>query len=288
MVNTEKISALINLLDDPDQSVFNQVSEELLGLGSNIVPALEDAWENSFNAVLQERIEQVIHQIQFQSVVRDLKAWKHNSTKSLLEAALIIAHYQYSDLDKEFIYNFIDQLTQDIWIELNSSYTAMEKVGIMNKVFFEIYGFSGNKKNYHSPRNSYVNNVLEARMGNPISLSLIYLEVAQRLKLPIYGVNLAEHFVLAYTELPIEYLDKVNKESVLFYINPFNKGTIFQYKDIEQFVNQLKLELQEKFYLPCDQLTVVNRLLNNLIFCYNKAGYRDKVEEIKILKNCIS
>ena len=287
MVNTEKVSALINLLDDPDQHVFSQVSEELQGIGASIVPSLEEAWENSFNAVLQERIEQVIHQIQFQSVVRDLKEWKLNPTPNLLDAAVIIAHYQYSDLDKKFIYNFIDQLTQDIWIELNASYTALEKVGIMNKVFFEIYGFSGNKKNYYSPRNSYINNVLEARIGNPISLSLVYLEVAQRLKLPIYGVNLAEHFVLAYTALPLEFLDTVNKESVLFYINPFNKGTIFQYKDIEQFLMQLKLDVQEKFYLPCDQLTVVNRLLNNLIFCYNKAGYKDKVEEIKILKNCI-
>lgn len=287
MVNIEKVSALINLLDDPDQHVFSQVSEELQGIGASVVPSLEEAWENSFNAVLQERIEQVIHQIQFQSVVRDLKEWKVNPNPNLLDAAVIIAHYQYSDLDKAFIYNFIEQLTQDIWIELNANYTALEKVGIMNKVFFEIYGFSGNKKNYYSPRNAYINNVLEARIGNPISLSLIYLEVAQRLKLPIYGVNLAEHFVLAYTELPLEFIDSVSKESVLFYINPFNKGTIFQYKDIEQFLMQLKLEVQEKFYLPCNQLTVVNRLLNNLIFCYNKAGYKDKVEEIKILKNCI-
>ena len=287
MVNAEKITALINLLDDPDQHVFSQVSEELQGIGPSVVPSLEEAWENSFNAVLQERIEQVIHQIQFQNVVRDLKDWKKDPSSNLLDAAVIIAHYQYADLDRSFIYNFIDQLTQDIWIEMNANYTALEKVGIMNKIFFEIYGFSGNKKNYYSPRNSYINNVLEARMGNPISLSLVYLEVAQRLKLPIYGINLAEHFVLAYTELPIEYLETVNKDSILFYINPFNKGTIFQYKDIEQFLSQLKLDVQEKFYLPCDQLTVVNRLLNNLIFCYNKAGYKDKVEEIKILKNCI-
>ncbi|MEQ8624762.1 MAG: transglutaminase-like domain-containing protein [Vicingaceae bacterium] len=287
MVNAEKVTALINLLDDPDLNVFSQVSEELQGIGPSVVPSLEEAWEKSFNAVLQERIEQVIHQIQFQNVVRDLKDWKKDPSSNLLDAAVIIAHYQYADLDRSFIYNFIDQLTQDIWIELNANYTALEKVGIMNKIFFEIYGFSGNKKNYYSPRNSYINNVLEARMGNPISLSLVYLEVAQRLKLPIYGINLAEHFVLAYTELPLEYLEEVNKESILFYINPFNKGTIFQYKEIEQFLSQLKLDVQEKFYLPCDQLTVVNRLLNNLIFCYNKAGYKDKVEEIKILKNCI-
>lgn len=288
MDKVEKISALINLLDDPDQNVFNQVSQELYDLGNLVVPALEDAWENSFNALLQSRIEGVIHQIQFQSVFKSLQQWKKTPEKNLLEAAITIANYQYSDLDKNFINQFVNQLTQDIWIELNSNYTAMEKVGILNKVFFEIYGFSGNKKNFHSPRNSYINNVLEVRKGNPISLSILYLEVASRLKLPIYGVNLAEHFVLAYTELPLNFIETVSKENILFYINPFNKGTLFQYKEIEVFLNQLKIENQEKFYLPCDHLTVINRLLNNLIFCYNKAGYNDKVEEIKLLKKAIS
>lgn len=288
MNQSEKIEALINLLDDPDQGVFKQVSKELLEFGDTIVPALEDAWENSFNALLQERIENVIHQIQFQQAFSALKNWKSTSEKNLLDAAIIIAGYQYSDLNKDSIYKFIEQLTQDIWIELNSNYTAMEKVGIINKIFFEVYGFSGNKKSFHSPRNSYINNVIEVRKGNPISLSIIYLEVAERLKLPIYGINLAEHFVLSYTELPLSFIDNVTKENILFYINPFNKGTLFQYKDIETFLGQLKIENQEKFYLPCDHLTVINRLLNNLIFCYNKSGYSDKVEEIKLLKTAIN
>lgn len=287
MIAPEKISALINLLDDPDQDVYTQVSQELLDIGSKAVPQLEDAWENSFNAILQARIEQVIHQIQFQNVRNRLQEWNQKPSAGLLEAAVIINNYQYSDLDEDAIYDFVAQLTQDIWIELNSNYTAMEKVGVMNKIFFEIYGFGGNKKNFHSARNSYINNVLESRKGNPISLSLLYLEVAKRLKLPIYGVNLAEHFVLAYTDLPIEYLDEVKQENILFYINPFNKGTLFQYKDIEQFVEQLKLDMQPKFYLPCDNFTVINRLINNLIFCYNKAGYGDKVNELKLLKSCL-
>jgi regulator of sirC expression with transglutaminase-like and TPR domain len=288
MDSSQNISALINLLDDPDQTIFSQVSEELMRLGPPIVPQLENAWENSFNAILQARIEQIIHQIQFQGVRKDLSAWHKNPEGSLLDASIIIANYQYSDLNISYIHDFVNQLTQDIWIELNPNYTAMEKVGIMNKVFFEIYGFGGNKKNFHSPRNSYINNVLESKKGSPISLSILYLEVAHRLKLPVYGVNLAEHFILAYTEIPINFLDEVQKENVLFYINPFNKGTLFQYSDIEVFVKQLKLDMQEKFFLPCTPLTTVNRLLNSLIYCYNKSGYDDKVEELKLLKSCLS
>lgn len=287
MKDPERISALINLLDDPDEKIYSQVSQELLSFGEQVVKQLEAAWEGSFNAILQFRIEQIIHQIQFQTVKKRLQIWKQQENGSLLEAAIIMSNYPYTSLDEDKIYEFVDQLYQDCWIEINDNYTALEKVRILNKVFFEIYGFRGNRKDFHGVRNSYINNVIEARKGNPISLSVLYLEVARRLKLPIYGVNLAEHFVLAYTELPIEYIDKVEKDSILFYINPFNKGSLFQYSDIEQFVKELKLDMKDNFFLPCDKLTVVNRLLNNLIFCYSKTGAWEKIEELKILKNCL-
>jgi len=287
MKDPQRISALINLLDDPDEKIYSQVSQELLSFGEQVVKQLEAAWENSFNAILQSRIEQIIHQIQFQEVKKKLQLWKREESESLLEAAIIIAKYQYADIDEDSIKKTVETLYQQCWLEMNDDYTALEKVGVLNKVFFNINGFHGNKKNFHSPNNSYINNVLEVKSGSPISVTLLYLELAERLKLPIYGVNLAEHFIAAYTVLPLKYLDNVDLESVLFYIDPFNKGILFQYSDIENYIGKLKIDMQEKFYLPCNKLTVVNRMLNNLIFCYNKSGESNKVEEIKILKNCL-
>lgn len=287
MKDIQRISALINLLDDPDEKIFSQVSQELMSFGEQVVKQLEEAWENSFNVILQLRIEQIIHQIQFQDVKIRLEDWRKDEESSLLDAALIIAHYQYSDIDEVGIRATIERLYQDCWLELNNDYTALEKVGVLNKVFFDLNGFGGNKKNFHSPRNSYINNVLETKKGNPISITLLYLEIANRLRLPIYGVNLAEHFIAAYTELPIQFLGEVSLDNILFYIDPFNKGILFQYKDIESYIEKLDVKMQEKFYLPCDKITVVNRVLNNLIFCYSKSKQFSKVEELKILKNCL-
>lgn len=278
--NLEKINALINLLDDPDEAIFLQVESELLSLGQSIVPQLESHWEKAFDAALQHRIEQIIHKLQLDSVKKAFIVWKESEDHNLLDAAIILAKYQYADIEENKIHEFVDQLTQDIWIELNTDYTAMEKAGVLNKIFFEIYGFSGNKKNFHSPRNCYINNVLESRKGSPISLSLLYLEIANRLKIPIYGVNLPEHFVLAYTKLPVPFGDLKDQDNILFYINLFNKGSFFQYKDLELFLKQLKLEAKEEFYLPCDSITVVKRLINNLIFCYSKSGYDDKMKDL--------
>lgn len=287
MKDASRISALINLLDDPDEMVFTQVSQELLSFGDQVVKQLEDAWENSFNEILQLRIISIIHQIQFQEVKNKLTDWKNGEEKSLLEAAIILAHYQYSDLDEVGIKNTVENLYKQCWLEINPDYTALEKVGVLNKVFFEINGFDGNRKNYYSPINSYINNVLDTKRGNPISISILYLELAERLKLPIYGVNLPEHFIVSYLVLPMQYLDTVDQESILFYIDPFNKGSLFQYEDIADYLAKLKIEMQDKFYLPCDKLTVVNRLINNLIFGYSKNGQLGKVEELKILKNCL-
>ena len=283
MQGSQNISALINLLDDPDQKIFEQISQELLSIGEVAVPFLENAWENSFNAVLQDRIEQVLHQIQFQGIVKGLQLWKKTETHSLIDGALLIAKYQYADVDEEYIHNFIEQLTQDVWLELNGNLTALEKAGVFNKILFDIMGFGGNKKNFHSPKNCFINNVLETRKGSPISLSLLYIEIANRLKVPVYGVNLPEHFILAYTLLPIQFYDEVDFEDVLFYINPFNKGTIFQKKDIDLYLKQLKLEEKPEFYLPCDNLTLIKRILKNLIFTYNRTGYLDKEAEIRHL-----
>ena len=205
MLSTKKINALINLLDDPDQEVYQRVKGELLEIGKPIVPQLEYAWEGSFNAILQHRIEYVLHEIQFQSVRTDLQQWANQSERDLLKGSMILGAYQFPDIDETSIENFIEQLTKDIWIELNADLTALEKVGVINRVFFESYEFRGNKKNFHSPRNSFINHVIDSKKGSPISLSILYMEVARRLKIPIYGINLAEHFVLAYTEIPLDF-----------------------------------------------------------------------------------
>ncbi len=280
MDDTTKIKALIQLLDDPDEAIFQEVSNAILGIGETIVPQLEVEWEACFNGIVQQRIEELIHLIQVQEIEKGLIAWKQDENRSLLNGALLLAKYQYSDIDLEKINEFVDQLTQDCWLEINSNLTSLEKVQVINKVFFDIYGFEGNKKNFHSARNSFLNHVIETKKGSPISLSILYIELAKRLKIPIYGVNLPEHFILAYTQLPIEYIEDLNHEAIQFYLNLFNQGAIFEKSDIDQFLLELKIEPKDKFYLPCSDIEIIKRLIQNLIRAFQKDGYKDKELEL--------
>jgi hypothetical protein len=96
--------------------------------------------------------------------------------------------------------------------------------------------------------------------------------------MPIYGVNLPKNFVVAYKN---EYSESSHpQDQVLFYINPFNKGAILGKKEIDYFIKQQQLKPQKSYYLPCSNIEIVLRLINNLVYSYDKLGYPDKIEEL--------
>lgn len=273
-MSDSELRALISLLDDPDNTIYDEIKNKLISYGDRVIPHLEYAWENSFDHLLQNRIEDIIHYLQYQGIKKELTVWKDSGQRDLIHGALIIAKYQYPDLDTEKITAYINQITQDVWLELNDKLTALEKVRVLNRIIFDIYGFYGNTKNINSPQNSYINNVIETKKGNPITLGIIYLSVCQKLNIPIYGVDIPAHFILAYSE---------NNNDVLFYLNVFNKGTVFSRHDIDRFLEQLKKDKKEEYYAPCDNLTIMKRLIQHLVFTYDNMGYLDKKEELEEL-----
>ena len=290
IMKPNELNALISLLDDPDEGVFSQIKTKIVSLGHDVIPVLENAWEHSFNPLLQTRIENIIHAIQFQKIAEDMRIWAQSSDHSLLEGALLVAQYQYPDLDVLKINKQLEQIKHDVWLEFNDNLTALEKTRVINHILFDVHLFSGNTTNYYAPQNSYINNVLESKKGNPLSLSIIYAIVAQSLALPVYGVNLPEHFVLAYRDendfsVP---LSQDDKSRILFYINPFSRGAVFSRREIDAFLKQLKLEPKAEFYSACSNLDIIKRLIRNLSKSYEKLGYPDKAAEMESLFNSIS
>jgi regulator of sirC expression with transglutaminase-like and TPR domain len=287
-MDNNEIRALLNLLDDPDEEVYSHVKSKLLSMGQPIIPVLENAWEmgDPFNTLIQTRIEGIIHNIQFENVASALKNWAEEGAKDLLTGTILITKYQYPDLNEEKINKKLELISKDVWLELNVNLTALEKVRILNHIIFDVHGFSGNTSNYHAPQNSYINNVIESKKGNPLSLSILYAIVAQNLGIPIYGVNLPQHFILAYMDFV--HGQKLDEENVLFYINPFSRGAVFTRKEIDAFLKQLNLDPNPIFYKPCSNLDIVKRLLQNLIYSYEKLGYISKQQELQNLLNKIS
>lgn len=290
MEEKKAILALIQLLEDPDENIFHHVYQQLLTYGTRVIPILETSWELDVkNIEHQHRIEQLIHEIQFTETQKKLINWKKTEEKDLIEAWIIITNWKYPGINKEIIKDKIDAIKQDVWLEINEQQTAYEKVKILNKIFFNYYKFKGNNQNYHSPLNSFINTVLETKQGNPLSLSIIYSYIAQKLNIPIYGVNLPNHFVLAYLDE-----NKVNTllgnettSGVLFYINAFSNGSILYEEDIKSFLIQLKIKEHNSYFEPCANTFIIQRMIINLISAYQALGKQEQVNELLTLKELI-
>lgn len=179
----------------------------------------------------------------------------------------------------------MEDIKREVWLQMLYDMSAIEKVKLINHVFYNIYGFSGNTSNHQDPQNSYISQVLESKRGNQISLALIYSVIAQRLDIPIYGVNLPQRFILAYVDETKEYTPE---EQVLFHINAFNQGFIFEKRDIDAFLKQLNLTPEKQFYERCSNVDIVRRILRNLTSSYLKLGQEDKVKEIGELLEVIN
>lgn len=286
-MNLKEVIALITLLDDPDDGIYSEVKNRFIILGPPAIPHLETAWENSFDALMQKRIEGIIHTIQFKALQNALKHWAEHEQDDLFKGCAIIARYQYPDLDENKLKKQLHQIKQDVWLELHDDLTAIEKVKIINHILFEVHQFGGNITNYHAPQNSFINVVLETKKGNPVMLSVIYALVCKELGIPIYGVNLPQHFVLAYVNDFTNLFDPSHKtlsDNILFYVNPFSKGLIFNQGDVDAFIKQLNVEPETKYYLPCSNLDIIKRIINNLIYSFDKMGYAEKVQELKDLE----
>lgn len=281
-MDIKELRALIQLLDDPDESIFLQVRTKIQDSGIQAIPFLETAWEEtSFGAIFQERIEQIIHQIQFESLKDDLRAWKNSDHVDLLEGMQLIARYQYPDYDFDKTLQVIAQLEKDIWLELNLNLTAFEKVKIFNHILFEVHGFSANKNNYHAPQNSFINDVFETKKGNPVALAIVYLILAQRLKVPIFGINLPMHFILGFMSFnPFQQNFEWVQEDVLFYINPFSEGAVLSKPEIDMFLEKANVKANTSCYLPCDTVQILYRVLTNLHYAYEIEENSEKSSEI--------
>jgi len=276
-INEKEIKALVALLDDDDEEIISHVENKIISMGNVVIPHLEKHWEIVFNPVIEKRLEDLIHSMQFSALEGKLAKWKNSKKQDLLEGMWLVSSYLYPDLELDALRSEVEQIFYEAWLEFKPDARPYEKIKILNSVLFDKLKFKPNSKNFHAPGNSMINSVLESKKGNPLSLCALYLMVAQKLKMPVYGVNLPNLFILTY-----------KTEGLQFYINAFNRGIIFSKEDIDNYIAHLNLTPMDIFYEPCTQKDIIRRLLRNLIVAFDKVGDHYKSEEIKLLLTVVT
>jgi regulator of sirC expression with transglutaminase-like and TPR domain len=279
----KEIQAMISLLDDNDHEIISMVMGTLLKQGVAVIPELEKAWDVTPDEKLQVRLENLIQELQFNGLKDDLNRWIKTGAEYVMDGAIYVARFQFPDFDASKVHDQIENIRKDVWLEINNNLTALEKVKILNYIIFDLHKFSRNNTDFYSPQNSYINQVFETRKGNPISLAIVYLAVAWKLGLPIYGVNLPKNFILAYKD-ELRHRDAEDEsEDILFYINPYNKGAVLGRREIDYFITQQQIKTHPSFYTPCSNRDIIIRLINNLILSFEKLGYAQKITRLKEL-----
>ncbi len=179
----------------------------------------------------------------------------------LVRAALTIAQTEYPHLHTEEYCGRIEDLAARVKRLVPDFGDASESIAALNRVLFEEEQFCGNSDDYYDPRNSFLTDVLDRKLGIPITLALVYMEVARRVGFPLVGVGMPGHFLLKH------YL--VDGREIL--IDPFSLGKIVTPKDCQRRLDEIyggKMPLQPQFLMAVSRRQMLVRMLNNLKSVY--------------------
>jgi regulator of sirC expression with transglutaminase-like and TPR domain len=185
---------------------------------------------------------------------------------NLAEGALLIAAEEYPRLDVELYVERLDYFGDLARERAADSLTATDVITALNATLFEHLGFRGNRESYYDPRNSYLNEVIDRRTGIPITLTVVYIEVAKRIGFPVKGVGLPFHFIA-----------KHHQEDGDLYIDPFNAGGLLGSSGCDALITQLsggKLELRPEHLETVTNGQILTRMLSNLLGIYSASDRR--------------
>ncbi len=289
MQNDKEIQALIQLLDDDDKEVLDHVYGKLIGIGPKVIPTLEQKWQNDDNPLLQDRLEEIIHTIQFDSLLKEAGDWAASETQDLLTGAYIVSKFYYPDLLIEDVQRAVFKIKQRIWLELNYNQTALEQVQIFNQLFYNIHRFSSVQGSMEY--NEFcINHVIETKKGNAISIGVLYQIIANDLNLPVYGVTLLRHYILCFCKRTLGSLsgEERPEREIMFYINPVNRGSIFSRNEIKEYLDKLNTPHESQYYAPATNVSIIKEMMSNLIDIHAHLGMEDKVKDLKRLRNLLN
>ncbi len=179
----------------------------------------------------------------------------------LARAALAIARTEYPQLDPDSYLARLQGLAQRVRARLTRNPAPPETIASLNTVLFEEEHFRGNVADYYDPRNSFLNEVLDRKLGIPITLALVYEEVARRIGLPLFGVGMPGHFLLKHYD--------VDGGQVI--LDPFHGGALLTPQECQQRLDQIysgQMQLQPEFLSSVSRRRWLTRLLNNLKTIY--------------------
>ena len=253
-------AALLTLLSDEDAAIYMAVREKILSCGPAARRWLQPHVLSS-DPLLRRRSQELILHFDRQSADDAFLAFCLRSGEdfNVEDGAWLLARTVYPDINVEAYQALLDSFAGELRERLALSQRASQVLRIISDYLFTELSFTGNEGEYYDPENSYLNRVLDRRTGNPINLSLFYILIARRLRLPVAGIGLPGHFLCRYQSSAEE-----------IYIDPFNRGRQLTKADCVHHLLRGNHDLNEDYLTPVTSRRMFQRICRNLHQIYTK------------------
>src|SRR6187399_1408801 len=287
METTKEIKALLHLIDDPDQEVFDAVSQKIVDYGKPIIPNLEHLWETTPDEGIQNRIEIIIHKLHFRDLSDEFHTWKVSGHHDLMAGALLVSKFAYPDLSNTPVYQELEKIRRNIWLELNNYLTPLEQINIVSSILYSYFGLKGGEINYQETNEFLIHKTLEAKRGNQLSNGILYLVLSELLDIPVKAVSIPKQFVLAYFKHGYSDETLANpQEKIEFYIDP-TSGQVFTHKDVASYFKRISVEPSPAYFKPQNNHSVIKYLLEENSKCFTSEKDIHKQKELQDLANLL-
>jgi regulator of sirC expression with transglutaminase-like and TPR domain len=286
MQENREISALFNLIDDPDEEVFSTVSARIVHYGRGIIPNLENLWENTTRNDVQERIEMLIHRLHYSDLVNDLTEWRDSAYHDLLFGSLLVAKFQYPELHTTPVLQEIEKIRRNVWLELNSFLTPLEQANVVSSILYNYYSLKGGEIAYLNPDDFFIHKVLQTKKGNAVSNGILYLVLGEMLDIPVRAINIPRQFVLAFFNKDYDPGNAgVNpKQKINFYVDA-TTGQPFTHKDVDNYFKRISVPQVASYFKPLSKTRIIQMLIEELSHCFEAPEFLYKKNELLQLAN---
>lgn len=287
MIANKEISALFQLMDDPDEEVFDTVTDRIISIGRGIIPNLENLYELTANESVQERIELIIHKLHFRDLVIEFEDWK-NGSGNLLQGALLMCKYTNPEFSASAVLLEVEKIRRNIWLELNSYLTPLEQANVISGILFSYYNLKGSEVNYLIKDEFLLNKLLENKSGNAISNGMLYLILCDMLDIPAKVINIPKQFIIGYFDVQYNFLEPVKQEEqkIHFYIDPLN-GQVYSQKDVDNYFKRIAVPITPFYFKPLSNIKVIQYLLEEFSNCFTEKNSLHKKKDLLFLADML-
>lgn len=271
MHDEKALRSLVTLLEEEDPTSFDLVRRQILGVGAAIMPYLDEL-RHAATPEMAIRLETVAGEVRFQDLRRDFVRLSLAKLPDLEEGAMLISRFGFPGVDAAVYRDWLDRVAGAVAADMPAEAGIGESVRRLSNHLFQALNFAGNETRYYDADNSYLSRVIDTRRGIPVTLTVLFLLLARRLRLPVYGVGTPGHFLAGFKE-----------SGTALFVDCFRGGQLMTLPEVKRMLVRNGYDWRPELGKPVGSREILARMLRNLISIHQKNGTVERAERLSTL-----